>query len=170
MTSPHITWLLQLRQPGPNGSGREKTAEINRRAARDRSGCRCRCHGANHKEKVGGQRDRNVDANRQQLQIYKSNHSNNNELSHVGKWWPNDGCQVEGRLFYSAFSMRHISFQPFKQRENSWEMNSDGPRCTSKANERGMQLQSVIKPPKLDLKCAGILHIDPFLSKFTRFF
>lgn len=44
------------------------------------------------------------------------------------------------------------------------------PHCTSNANERGMQLQPVIKPPKLDLKCAGILHIYAFLSKFAQFF
>lgn len=124
MTSPHITRLLPLRQPGPNGSGTEKTVEINSRAASERgaggSGCHCRCHGANQEEKVGGQRDHNVHGNGQQLQIYKTNHGNINELSHAGKWRLNDACQVEGRLFYSAFSTRHISFQLFKEQENNW--------------------------------------------------
>lgn len=35
-------------------------------------------------------------------------------------WRLNDACQVEGRLFYSAFSTRHISFRLFKVQENNW--------------------------------------------------
>lgn len=49
------------------------------------------------------------------LQRNRTNHSNNNELSEVGRQWLNDGCQCEGRLFLwnSAFSMCHISFPSF---------------------------------------------------------